>query len=305
MTDDLYQVLGVKKDASQDEIRAAYLKLAKENHPDIKPGDKSAEDRFKEISAAYGILGDEEKRARFDRGEIDGQGHESDRRFYRDYANAGGEHPYHTTAGYEDLGDVFADLFGGMRGARAGGAYNVRIRGADARYTMTVDFLEAVNGARKRVTMPDSKVLDVSVPKGLRDGQILRLKGKGSPGVGGGASGDAFIEVSVRPHPHFRRDGRDIRLDLPVSFSEAILGAKVRVPTTSGSVTVTIPPHSNSGDVLRLKGKGVPKRGADDAGDQLVELRVVLPDPPDEELEEFARRWSESHAYDARADMEA
>lgn len=301
MSDDPYKTLGVSKEANQDDIRAAYRKLAKQLHPDVNPGDKAAEDRFKKVSGAYNLLGDAEQRARFDRGEIDAEGQEIQRTYYRDYAGAGAEHPYHSTAGFEDLGEVFADLFGGMRDRR--GDFNIKMRGPDVRYTMAVDFLEAVNGAKRRVTMPDGKTLDVSIPPGLRDGQILRLKAQGGPGVSGGPAGDAFIEVSIKPHPYFKREGRDIRLDLPVSISEALLGAKVRVPTATGAVTMTIPPHSNSGDVLRLKGKGVPGRGNTKVGDQLVVLKVILPDKPDKELEDFIRDWAERHAYNTRSDL--
>ena len=212
---DLYNVLGVARDASDEDIRKAYRKLAKENHPDLNPGNPNAERRFKQVAAAYDILGDPEKRRRYDFGEIDETGAQRpERRFYREYAEAGPSYKYERRGdfgGFADLGDIFSDLFGrAAPGAGAGGAA-FRMTGTDVRYTLTVDFLEAVNGARKRVDMPDGKSLDITIPPGLQDGQTLRLKGQGMPGIGGGPAGDALIDVSVRPHPVFRREGNDIR----------------------------------------------------------------------------------------------
>lgn len=310
---DLYETLGVARDADADVIRKAYRALAKKYHPDLNPGDKAAEEKFKNIQLAYDILSDEEKRRRYDAGEIDAQGNETPRTYYREYAGAEGGHPYSSSAGFEDLGDIFADLFGargragmggGMGGGRAGmGAedVHVRMRGQDVRYTMQISFLEAVNGAKKRVTMPDGKSLDIAIPPGHHDGHTLRLRGKGGPGLGGAPAGDAYIEVHVAPHPKFRRHGPNIHLELPVALHEAVLGARVRVPTVSGTVTMTVPAGSNSGDTLRLKGKGVPAASAGGkAGDQIVTLRVVLPEKPDPELKTFLETWAKDHAYDPR-----
>lgn len=305
MSDNPYQVLGVAPDASDDDIRAAYRKLAKELHPDVNPGDRTAEDRFKQVSAAYDILGDSEKKAKFDRGEIDASGHETQREFYRQYADGDAGGAYHSSAGFEDLGDLFTDFFNARGGSGDQRAYNIRMRGADLRYNLPIEFLDAINGATRRVTMPDGRTLDVTIPKGLRDGQVLRLKGQGRPGMGGGDAGDAFVEIDVRTHSLFTRENNNIRLVLPVSLPEAVLGAKVEVPTTSGRVNLTIPKGSSGGTVLRLKDKGVPHPDGRPAGDQLVELRLMLPDQPEPELEAFMTEWQETHAYDVRAELEA
>jgi len=304
MSDDPYVILGVSRDADEDEIGKAYRALAKKFHPDLNPGNPDAEENFKKISAAYGVLGNTEKRARFDRGEIDMSGQERHHGFYRNYANAGpgADHPYHSAAGFEDLSDIFSDLFKARGGS---GNFNIRMPGSDLRYTLSVDFLEAVNGATKRVTMADGQTLDISIPAGVRDGQVLRLKGKGGAGSNGGPPGDAYVEIHTGSHPLFRRDGVNIRIEMPVTLSEAVLGARIQVPTPSGSVTMTVPAGSNTGTTLRLKGKGVAGRGGRPAGDELVELKVVLPEAPDDELREFLESWGRRHPYDPRHDTGA
>jgi DnaJ-class molecular chaperone len=301
MSDDPYAALGVAKTATQDEIRKAYKKIAKESHPDLNPGDPKAEGRFKAAASAYDLLKDEEKRGRFDRGEIDASGQERpERKFYREYAE-GPEATYHTRRGYEDFGefsDVFADLFGqrGQRGGARGEA--MQMRGADRHYTLEVGFLEAAQGATRRITLPDGQVLDVKIPQGLADGQTIRLRGKGGPGIGGGAAGDALVTVGVGEHAFFRREGNDILVELPISLDEAVLGGKVEVPTTDGRVALTVPKGASSGRVLRIRGRGV--RRGDTRGDQLVTLKIVAPPEVDPELEDFFRRWREGHAYDPR-----
>lgn len=324
MAKDLYERLGVARDASDADIRKAYRRLAKRYHPDLNPDDKAAEERFKEISTAFAILGDAEKRAAYDRGEIDengeprfapgsgagsGRGHGP---FWRDFAEGPGGRKY--TYSYADEGPEgfaaggFDDILNQFFGSRAGGTRRTAggggfaFPGADARYALTIDFLDAVNGATKQIALPDGSQLNVRIPAGLRDGQVLRLKGKGEPGIGGGPPGDALVEVTVRPHPRFRRRGDDIEIDLPISLPEAVLGGKVEVPTVSGAVSMRIPRGASTGTVLRLKGKGVPAAGRRPAGDQLVRLQVMLPKQVDAELEEFMRRWSQSHAYDPRAE---
>lgn len=306
MADDPYKVLGVAREAAADDIRKAYRKLAKENHPDLHPGDTAAEERFKAVAAAYDLLGDPDKRARFDGGEIDASGQEKpEQQYYRDYADAGAGHPYHSTEGFADFadaGDVFSDLFGHVRGAgRAGGDF--RMRGGDARYSFAVDFLDAVNGAKQRINLPDGAALDLTIPAGVRDGQVLRLKGKGMAGIGGGPPGDALVEVHVRPHKLYRREGDDIHIELPITLAEAVRGAKIDVPTIGGKVTMTVPKGANSGTRLRLKGKGV-AAGKSKRGDQYVTLTVVMPDRPDDELAEFLERWEGENPYDPRTGME-
>lgn len=287
MASDPYTTLGVDRGATQDAIQKAYRKLAKKYHPDLNPGDRKAEERFKEISGAYDLLGDPEKRARYDRGEIDESGTERPRqRYYRDFADGGGPNPYTSDAGFADFADtddIISQIFGRE------GRGNIRMRGGDVHYRLELDFLEAINGAKKTLTLPDASVLDVTIPPGTHDGQILRLRGKGRTGSNGGPPGDALIELSVRPHPLFRREGDDIHIEHGIALRDAVLGGKVEVPTPSGSVTMTVPKWSNSGTRLRLKGRGVPRRGG--AGDEYVTLRIMLPERPDPELEKFMAQW--------------
>jgi DnaJ-class molecular chaperone len=298
---DPYDVIGVPRKASQEEIKKAYRKLAKKLHPDLNPGNKAVEQQFKEVSAAYDLLSDPEKRARFDRGEIDASGAERpERAYYRTYAQ-GREGAKYQEFGPDDEGfadDLFANLFGQRRGGRT-----MRLRGADVTYVAPVDFTEAALGARKRLTLTDGKTLDVTIPPGTEDGQTLRLKGQGMPGTNGGPAGDAFIEVRVAPHPLFTREGNDVHIELPVSLPEAALGASVNVQTIDGTVALKVPPGSNTGTVLRLRGKGIPDR-AGQRGDQYVRLKVLLPERIDPELKEFLEQWSARHPYDVRGRSE-
>src|SRR5712692_8620088 len=299
VSEDPYAVLGVKPEATQDEIRTAYRALAKKLHPDLNPGDKQAEEKFKQVAVAYDLLGDPEKRGRFDRGEIDASGAERPReRYYRDFHGAGAEeHHYSSSGGFADFvddDDILAEML-----RRGGGRTRMRIRGQDVHYRLPVEFLEAVNGATKRITMPDGATLDVAIPAGTRDQQVLRLRGKGGPGIGGAPAGDALVTIEVELHDLFTRKDDDIHLELPVSLPEAVFGGKIDVPTPSGPVRMTVPKGANTGTVLRLKGKGAP-RGDKSHGDEYVTLNIVLPQQLDPEIEEFARRWQAGQSQNPR-----
>jgi DnaJ-class molecular chaperone len=286
---DPYEILGLKKDASAAEIRKAYRRLAKSKHPDLNPGNKRAENEFKELSAAYDLLNDPEKRASYDRGEIDASGNPGPRqRYYSDFAQSGEPNPYGGESAFADFADEgLFSIFGMGRGAGA------RMRGADVRYRLPVDFLDAVNGATRQVRLSDGSTLDVAIPPGVEDGQVLRLRGKGEPGRGGGPQGDVLIEVEVRPHPLFRREGDDIRLDQPLPLKTAVLGGSAVVPTPTGPVTMKVPRWTNGGKVMRLKGKGV-RRPDGKRGHQYVTFRIMLPAEPDPALDDFVRGWEPS-----------
>jgi len=307
MGEDPYKVLGVKKTATQDEIKKAYRKLAKKLHPDLHPGDAAKMAEFQAISAANDLLSDPEKRKRFDSGEIDASGQERpERQFYHQYADheAGRRYdPGAESGDFQDASDLFSDLFGRRRQS-GGGQYRqeVHARGPDVRYHLEVDFLDAARGTKRSVTMPDGKGIEITIPPGLRDGQTLRLRGKGGPGFGKGPAGDALVTIAVRPHPVFMRDGNDIEIDLPITFDEAVLGAKVEVPTISGPVSMTVPKGVSSGHRLRLKGKGI-SSGKGPAGNQYVRLRIVLPDKIDGQMEELATRWRHLASFDPRNDL--
>lgn len=305
---DPYDILGVNKDASADDIRKAYRKQAKECHPDLHPGDAKAEARFKDISTAYDLLSDPEKRKRFDNGEIDAEGHERpEQQYYRTYADGGDGAKYarYGAGDFEDMSDIFADLFGGRAGHGPGrGGEGLKMRGGDISYTLDVSFVDAAKGTKRRATMADGKTLDIAIPEGVRDRQTLRLKGKGMPGIGGGPPGDAYIEVHIQPHAFFTRKDSNIHMTLPVSLTEAVLGGKVKVPTVGGTVEMTVPKNSNTGDTLRLKGRGVLDSKSKQKGDQYVRLEVVLPDEPDAELEAFLKDWQAGRDHDPRKGME-
>ena len=280
---DPYKTLGVERGAGADEIKRAYRELAKKLHPDLNPGNDRIEQKFKEVSHAYSILGDADKRRRFDRGEIDASGQATGWKggFYRDQAQRGRGSKYRPFDFGADLNveDIVSELFGG-RGRKA------RRRGA--------------TGAKKRIRLSDGKMLDIKVPAGTEDRQTLRLKGQGMAGHGGGAAGDAFVEVHIQPHAFFTRKDNDVHLELPVTLQEAVLGATITVPTVHGKVSMKIPPGSNTGATLRLKGKGIVERKSGKKGDQYVKLKVTLPERPDKELKDFVERWGKDHGYDPR-----
>lgn len=297
---DPYQTLGVAKNATADDIKRAYRQLAKELHPDNVGGD---EERFKQVSTAYALLSDINKRARYDRGEIDAEGNDKaaayERRGYKAYGSS--KRPGGEKDGF-NADDFISEFFGRKRKA-AGGSGNSggpKVRGTDIAYSVSVSFLEAAQGAKRRINLSNGKSLDVAIPPGTEDQQKLRLKGQGLPGMGGGDDGDAIVEVLVENHPYFRRDDGDIHLEVPITLPEAILGGSIKVPTVTGSVALKIPPGSNTGAVLRLRGKGVVSQRDGKTGDQYVKLKVLLPDPPDSELVQFMERWAEKRSYDVR-----
>lgn len=305
---DPYESLGVARSASQDEIKTAYRKLAKELHPDLNPGNAEVEQRFKEVSQAYGILSDTDKRKRFDAGEIDASGQETPQRgFYRNYAEAGGTSgdKYSRFTFDQDFAadEIFSDLFGGAfrrSDGEAGRGRRAQQRGADVHYSVQVSFLDAATGVRKRIQLSDGKTLDVAIPEGMENGQTLRLKGKGRLGFNGGPEGDAYLEVHIDPHAFFVRKDNDVHLEVPVTLAEALEGAQIEVPTVHGKVAMKVPARANSGTTLQLKGKGIKDRKSGLYGDQYVKLKVVLPDEPDAELVDFVAEWSEKHPYDPR-----
>ncbi|GBQ28775.1 J domain-containing protein [Gluconacetobacter azotocaptans] len=294
MSNDPYEILGLSRTASQDDIRKAYRKLAKTHHPDLNPGDKVAEEKFKAISSAHTLLSDTEQRARFDRGEIDATGQERGWApgggGYRDHAE--GAQGFRYSAGHfseDDLGDVFGSMFGQQRGFRR--RPQGPARGEDRSYTLAVSFADAVNGGTSRITLPGGATLDVKIPPGIEDGQVMRLRGKGGEGHQGGPAGDALITIGITPDPDYTRDGNDIRMSLPVGLKTAVLGGPVTVPTPGGPVSMNVPAHSDSGRVMRLRGRGVKAHGGREAGNLYVTLKIVI-GRPDEALETFLKSWT-------------
>jgi DnaJ-class molecular chaperone len=315
---DPYRVLNVPRQAGQAAIKAAYRELAKRLHPDRNPGDPRAEQRFKQVTQAYELLRDPAKRAKFDRGLIDADGKPQfgagNFGFGRGTASQPGGQA-RAEGGFRGSEGLFEKIFGGafgrgdagggpsfedLRAAAQGGGR--RARGEDRRYQIEVDFLLAARGGRQRLDL-GVRVIEIDIPPGTEDGRVLRLKAQGERGPLGGAPGDALVTVAVRPHERFSLKGKDVHLELPISLAEAIDGAKVNVPTIDGPVRISVPPGSNSGRSLRLKGRGVALPG-EPRGDQYVRLVVMLPDRPDPELAEYVRRWAEKHPYDPRADLE-
>ncbi|HEY3797660.1 MAG TPA: J domain-containing protein [Caulobacteraceae bacterium] len=304
MAQDPYQELGVARGASADEIRRAFRKLAKQHHPDANQGDKTAEERFKRISAAFDLLGDADKRKKFDAGEIDADGRETMRGFSggNPFGQGGGAGGFRQ-GDFEgvDLGDILGEMFG-ARGGRAGpgggfgGGFPPQ-RGSDMRARVEIELEDAIKGGKQRIAFADGRTLEVNIPKGAIDGQMLRLKGQGAPGRAG--PGDAIIEIALRPHPVFRREGDNLVMDLPVSVPDAVLGGKVEAPTPEGPVTLNVPAGSNSGSTLRLRGRGLP--GAQGRrGDLMARLMVTLPDRPDAELTKLAETWRTERPYTPR-----
>ena len=288
---DPYAALGVPKTATQAEIQSAYRALAKRHHPDLNPGKPAAEARFKEVSAANALLSNPEKRARFDRGEIDAGGAEQppERRFYRDFGDNAARTKYRPEG--ESEAGAFEDFFGRAFGTHA----RQSARGTDLHFAVTVSFLEAANGASRLLTLPHGRKLKIEIPAGIAEGGTLRLKGQGEPGLGKAPDGDALIAVSVAAHPIFRRDGNTALFDLKLTLQEAVLGAKIDVATLKGNVTLTVPPNSADGTRLRIKGRGIA------GGDLFAVLKLVLPPTPEPALAAFLAGWTPNAAFDPRA----
>jgi len=294
LSQDPYKELGVARGATADDIRKAFRKLAKKHHPDANQGDKASEEKFKAVSAAFDLLGDPDKRRKFDAGEIDADGRETMRGYSGNPFGQGGG-PRGAEFENVDLGDILGEMFGG--GGRRGGGGGFASRGGDVRAQLDIDLEEAIKGARRRLAFTDGRTLDVTIPAGAADGQVLRLKGQGSPGRAG--PGDALIEIVIRPHPRFRREGDALIMDVPISVPDAVLGGKVQAPTPDGPVTLNVPKGSNSGSVLRLRKRGLAD-GQGRRGDLLARLVVTLPDAPDPALEELAETWRRDRPYTPR-----
>lgn len=312
---DPYQVLGLTKAASAADIKSAFRKLAKKHHPD-QSTDPKAKDRFAEVSAAYEILGDEKKRGQFDRGEIDAEGKPRAPQFEgfgagrRGPGGPGDFNGFHFDFGGADMGragpggfdaDILSELFGGRGGpgARTRGPQ----RGEDIAATVNVALNVVALGGSARVILPNGKSLDVAIPAGIEEGKSIRLRGQGNPAPRGGTAGDAIVTVRYAPHPLFKVEGRDLRLELPITLYEAVLGAKVRIPTLDGAVEMGLPPGASSGRSLRLRGKGLPAAGDLPQGDLLATLKIMLPAGEDEALKTLMREWRDKKPYDPRSDL--
>ncbi|AZL59551.1 J domain-containing protein [Tabrizicola piscis] len=310
MPTDPYEVLGVARSATAAKIKQAYRKLARKHHPDLHPDDANAEARFKTMSAAHDLLKDPTTRARFDAGEIDADGVERPTRQYTGPFAEGSGTAQRQAGGFGssfgegfDPSDIFAEVLR-QRGRGAGFSdQSYPSRGSDLRFALEVPFLDAARGSEIRLTLGEGTDIAIRIPAAARDGQILRLRGKGSPGTGGGPPGDALIALTILPHPVFRREGDDILVTLPITIDEAILGGKVSTPTITGPVSLTILSGTSSGRLLRLRGRGLAKAVGKGVGDQLVDLRIVVPKEIDPELRDFLTNWRIGHHHDIRAEF--
>lgn len=323
---DPYSVLGISKTANEGDIKKAFRKLAKKYHPDQNKDDPGAQERFAEVNQAYEILGDKDKRAQFDRGEIDADGKQ---RFhsqgfegfsgFEDFGASGGTRGFRSSGGgfggnSGGFDDILNDILGGFGGrsgrAKAGpgagfagtarpGQAQPKPKGANADIVARVSLEEIVNSGKTQVTLPGGKTVNVTLPKGVVEGEKIRLKGQGHPGENGGPAGDAMVEIRIKAHKLFEVKGSDLHLDLPITLYEAVLGAKVRTPTLSGAVNLTVPPNASSGKAMRLKGKGLPTKTGGH-GDLLVKLQIVMPPNSDDELDTLMKAWKEITPYRAR-----
>ena len=296
---DPYQTLGVSKSATQDDIKNAYRSLAKKFHPDLNPGKKEAEEKFKAINSAYELIGTKEAQEKFDRGETDqaraqqSSYQDQDSPFYSRTQQGGGRYTQGFEGGFSDE-DIFSNLFGGRRASA-----NPNRAGADELYRMDVDFKESILGSERTITLPGEKKLKVKIPAGIESGTKLRFRAQGGPGVGNGPAGDAYVEVTVTPLEGFKRVGRDLETEVAISFVEGILGAEIKVPTLDGAVMLKVPPAVSTGSRLRIRGKGVALTG--EPGDQIVVLKIVLPKKVDPELQAAIQTWNGKYSYDPRS----
>ncbi len=297
---DPYKALGVSRDASDSAIKQAYRKLAKEAHPDVNPGDASVAEKFKSVTAAYDLLGDKKKRQRFDNGEIDSDGRDRAPQFRHQRAGAGAGQPFEFGGfggfgGFGDTEGLFARFFTDRQAAPQ------KKTDTNRTYPVNISFLDAARGTKPEITLAAGKKLKINIPAGIDEGQSIRLKNQGEPGIQGGPNGDAILKVHIVPHPYFTRNGDNIYVDVPVTLAEAVGGAKIEVPTIDGAVTVSIPKKSNSGNVLRLKGRGIKLAKSKQRGDQFIKLVVTLSGQTDAEFERFASEWEGDHPYDVRS----
>jgi DnaJ-class molecular chaperone len=319
---DPYEVLGVPRTASQDDVKKAYRKLAKKLHPDANKNDAKAAVKFAELNAAYEILSDEPKRKAFDRGEIDAEGKPRFRGFEGAHPGGGGFEGFETFTwgpegvrrsggrgggGFGGIDDILKNMFGdAARGRQADFGnqfedFTPPRRGRDVTADVTISLAEAAKGGGRRVHLPNGKEVEVKIPVGLTTGQQIRLKGQGQPGAAGAPAGDVLITVTIAPHPFLKPDGANLRVEVPITLYEAVLGGKVRVPTLDGAVELAIPPGTSAGRTFRLKGKGLPSKNG--RGDLYASVRIVLPDGKDEALEELMRKWQAEKPYDPRRDL--
>jgi DnaJ-class molecular chaperone len=305
---DPYSVLGLAKTASAAEIKSAFRKLAKKYHPD-QSKEPRAKERFAEIGQAYEIVGDEKKRAAFDRGEIDAEGKPRAPQFegFGAGGGPGGANFRNFNFDFDGGGrqfdpEIFSELFGAASGR---GRSRGPVKGEDVAIAVSVPLAQAATGGDVRVTLPSGKALDVAVPVGFEDGKAIRLRGQGEASPRGGPPGDAIVTLRYAPHPLFKVEGRDLRLDLPITLYEAVLGAKVRAPTLSGAVEIVVPAGTSSGRVLRLRGKGLPASSDHAQGDLFVTLKIALPAAEDPALAELMRKWRDERTYDPRQGMSA
>lgn len=316
MAKDPYKLLGVSKSASDADIRKAYRALAKKLHPDVNPGDETKANQFKEISAAYTLLSDKAMRAQYDSGQVDASGQAQNP--YARQGAYGGQDPFGRqrspfgqsggmAGGQDDMADLFSSLFGMNMGAQTGGPsrhgygqtrrQSVPKKGADVRYKLSLSFMDALQGTKQRITVSGGGGLNVTIPKGVVDGAVLRLRGKGHPGQNGGRAGDAKIEITVKSHKYFTRDGQDLRLNLPISLKEALLGGKVKIPTADGTIALNIPAGTTGGKAMRLKGKGL------EGGDLYVTPQITLSDIDDPALIAAAEAMDDGAGADLRGGL--